>query len=298
MESNRESAIKRFSGDVDDPHKEWRRWKRWARAHLVVQRARGVPEEALGSLLFTLLDGSALRAFDSTNMDLLEQAGGQDIIFDVLDDRYPEEAAHDRLGEVLDTIFNLKVDKAESTATYTGKVRAAVAAAEAEGVTFPSVARGYLLLRFSRLGPERKAVVMAAARQSYEEADIAAALRTTYPEGLYQSKPTGIHVVDEVDIDDYLEDQEISETLMAQAGEGPGDGDNDEPIEEQDAIDILLSWKQTRVGINKTKLSRGFGGQPKDFKKLEARVKCFKCHEIGHFSRNCPRRSSKKSYSW
>ena len=58
-------------------------------------------------------------------------------------------------------------------------------------------------------------------------------------------------------------------------------------------MDILLSWKQTRVGINKTKLSRGFGGHPRDFKKLEARVKCFKCKQIGHFSRNCPKRSAK-----
>ena len=131
--------MKRFSGDADDPQKEWRRWKRWARAYLVVQRARGVPGEALGSLLFTLLDGSALRAFDSTSIDVLEQPGRQDIIFNVLDGRYPAEAAHDRLGEVLDTIFNLKVEK-PGARPPAGKVRAAFAAAEAEGVSFPSVA--------------------------------------------------------------------------------------------------------------------------------------------------------------
>ena len=36
-----------------------------------------VPEEALGSLLYTLLDGVALRAFDAISMDDIEAAGGQ-----------------------------------------------------------------------------------------------------------------------------------------------------------------------------------------------------------------------------
>ena len=63
--------------------------------------------------------------------------------------------------------------------------------------------------------------------------------------------------------------------------------DDNEPIEEQDAINCLLSWKQTRVGIAKEKLNRGFAGG-RDFKKLEARVRCFKWKQIGHFNRNCP----------
>ena len=109
---------------------------------------RGVDETALGAMLFTLLDGTALRAFDSVELDSLEQAGGQDIIYQVLDERFPEEAVHDRLGEVLDGVFDLKVDKNESTAAFTGKARAAFTAAEAEGVKLPSVAKGYLLLRF------------------------------------------------------------------------------------------------------------------------------------------------------
>ena len=89
-----------------------------------------------------MLDGTALRSFDAVNMDDLEQAGGQDLIYQVLDDRFPEEAVHDRLGEVLDRVFDLKVDRGESTSQYTGKARAAFSAAEAEGVRLPSVARG------------------------------------------------------------------------------------------------------------------------------------------------------------
>ena len=148
--SKNESMVRRFNGEGQDRQKEWKRWKRWARAYLTVQKARGVDKKAMGSLLFTLLDGAALRAFDSVNMDELEQVGGE-VIYQTLDERHPEEAVHDRLSEVLDAIFDLRVERNETNAVYTGKARDAFSAADAEGVKFPDVARGYLLMRFARL---------------------------------------------------------------------------------------------------------------------------------------------------
>ena len=44
-------------------------------------------------------------------------------------------------------------------------------------IELPDVARGYLMLRGARLGPERKAIVLAAAGQSYTERNVAQALR-------------------------------------------------------------------------------------------------------------------------
>ena len=85
---------------------------------------------------------------------------------------------------------------------------------------------------------------------------------------------------------------EVQEVLAAFNEEEPQVEDSGEPIEEQDAIDVLLSWKQTRTQISREKLARGLGGS-QDLKKLEARVKCFKCQKVGHFSRNCPLRRSK-----
>eukprot|EP00435_Cladocopium_sp_Y103_P008507 s2377_g2.t1 len=189
---NKEGYVRRFSGESQDAQREYRRWKRWSRAYLTVQKARGVPEDALGSLLYTLLEGTALRAFDAIPMEQIETAGGQQVVYDVLDDRFPEEASHDRIGEVLDNIFDLKVERGETTAVFTGKVKSAFSAAEAEGVKFPDVAKGYLLMRFARLGPDKRAIVLAAARQSYSEADVASALRTTYPEGLFSGKTTSL----------------------------------------------------------------------------------------------------------
>lgn len=239
---SRESQVKRFSGDGQDAQKDYKRWKRWSRAFLTVQRAKGVPESAMGSLLYTLLDGAALRAFDAVSMDDLEVDGGHQIIYDTLDGRFPEEAMHDRLGEVLDGIFDLKVERGESTAAYTGKARSAFLAAETEGVKFPDVARGYLLMRFARLSSEKKAIVLAASRQSYAEADVAAALRTTFPEGLYTGKLASMAAPVEVDETFFPEEHEAPEDDDVLAAEGL-DLDGDDPIEEQDAVDILMTWK-------------------------------------------------------
>ena len=137
---------------------------------------------------------------------------------------------------------------------------------------------------------------MAAARQSYEETDVAAALRTTYPDNLWTTSRSHhpVNVVDHA-LETPEEDEqadEVQEVLAAFNEEDPQMEDHNEPIEEQDAIDVLLSWKQTRTQINREKLSRGLGGS-QDLRKLEARVKCFKCQKVGHFSRNCPLRKSK-----
>ena len=91
-------AIRRFAGSGADAYRDYRSWKKWARAYLIVQRAKGTPATALGPMLFTLLDDVAARALEVVDMDELEQDGGESLIFDTLDSRFPDVAAHDRLG--------------------------------------------------------------------------------------------------------------------------------------------------------------------------------------------------------
>ena len=55
--------------------------------------------------------------------------------------------------------------------------RELVEKAAREGIELPDVARGYFMLRGVRRGPERKAIVLAAAGQSYTERNVAQALR-------------------------------------------------------------------------------------------------------------------------
>ena len=140
---------------------------------------------------------------------------GADRLFSCLDERFPD-LTHDKIGESLDDVFRLKVDKGERTAAYTGRCRELFEKAAREGIELPDVARGYLMLRGARLGPERKAIVLAAARQSYTERNVAQALRSTFPVNLGVTKEF-VHVMD--DCDEPLMPLEEQSTSEVDSGE-------------------------------------------------------------------------------
>ena len=117
-------------------------------------------------------------ALEGLNIGELCVVNGADRLFSCFDERFPDLETHDKIGESLDDVFRLKVDKGERTAAYTGRCRELFEKAAREGIELPDVARGYLMLRGARLGPERKAIVLAAARQSYTERNVAQALRS------------------------------------------------------------------------------------------------------------------------
>ena len=95
----------------------------WAKAYLTLLEAKGTPKEAHGSALFCLLDGPAELALEGLNIEELCLVNGADRLFSCLDDRFPDLETHDKIGESLDDVFRLKVDKGERTAAYTGRCR-------------------------------------------------------------------------------------------------------------------------------------------------------------------------------
>ena len=84
----------------------------------------------------------------------------------------------------LNNLFRLRVDKGERTAAFTGRGRELFEIAAREGIELPDVARGYPMMRGAGLGPERKAIVLAAAGRFYVEKNIARALRSTFQHSL------------------------------------------------------------------------------------------------------------------
>ena len=84
---------------------DYKSWKKWAKARLIVERGRNQKEETYGPLLYTLSDGVAADALEHVELDELAVAGGEEKLFEVLDERFPEREAADRVGDGLESVL-------------------------------------------------------------------------------------------------------------------------------------------------------------------------------------------------
>ena len=117
------------------------------KAHLTLLEAKGTPKEARGGALFCSLGGPAELALEGLSIEGALCRERCRSTLSCLDERFPDLETHDKIGESLDNIFRLKVDKGERTAAYTGRCRELFERAAREGIERPNVARGYLMLR-------------------------------------------------------------------------------------------------------------------------------------------------------
>ena len=113
-ENSNMRAARYFSGEKPE---EYKGWKKWAKMHL---KAKQIQEESRGPEIYCLLDGEAVKAVEDIDDMDLEQPGGEQRIFDILDERYPDAEPHDRIAEALSKVHTLRVEKEEKTAVYVG----------------------------------------------------------------------------------------------------------------------------------------------------------------------------------
>ena len=146
MDSNSSTgATKRFDGML---HNGAGNGENGQMSMLRSSRPRALtPKEAHSGALFCLLDGPAELALEGLNIEELCVVNGANRLFSCLDDRFPDLETHDKIGESLDNVFRLRVDKGERTAAYTGRCRELFEKAAREGIELPAVALGYLMLR-------------------------------------------------------------------------------------------------------------------------------------------------------
>ena len=105
-ESSGETTVSKvFTGDSEDAL-EYKRGKTWVLNKLLTLDSK-VPEKARGACVYTLLGGRALDCIEHLEPSEYQVAGGEKVILDILDQRFPQKDKSDEMSETLTSVFGL-----------------------------------------------------------------------------------------------------------------------------------------------------------------------------------------------
>ena len=143
--SQDQGGLSFFSGESED-HKDYRRWKAWVQSKMMTLDK--MPKEARGAYVFTLLSGKALECVEHLDPSAFQKEGGEKVLFDLLDQRFPQKEVTDEMSEVLTEIFNLRAAEGETLKAWISRATELFdRCARKTNVTFPEEARGWLILQ-------------------------------------------------------------------------------------------------------------------------------------------------------
>ena len=252
-------ASRVFSGD-DEDGKEYKRWKVWV-ANKLLTLSDKVPAAGRGAFVYTLLSGKALECVEHLEPSAYQKEGGDAVLFQLLDRRFPQKEASDELSENLSQIFSIKATDGESLKAWISRASEAFDKLQRKtNVNFPEEARGWVILHRSGLSPDQIAVVLARSLGVLKRDEVGRAMRSCFPDFVCpRKKAAGVALVDEEaedlafdDDEGQLEDVEqfLAEQLPTEA---------DDCFEEVDIADVLaVSWKEKRKELNRLQRSRRF----------------------------------------
>ena len=286
-----------FSGENAD-HKEYRRWKLWVSNKL--RTLDKLQKENYGSYIFTCLSGKALECVEHLEPSQYQCEGGDEVLWNLLDKRFPEKEKTDQLAEILGEVFSLRAKEGEALRTWVSRGTELFERCERKtGVKFPTEARGWMILRWSGLSEEQQAVVKGRAMGDMTLEVVSKAMRSVYPDFICRRR-TGAAMVEEVD--------GMEEALPSPSDEVQGFDDielfltdyvpedvSDETYPEQEVAEVLATtWRERRTEISKLQKQRRFS-DARDLKKsfrveieeLKKKTKCNRCGATGHWAREC-----------
>ena len=113
-------GLRYFSGEAEDG-KEYLRWKTWTQNKLVTLDK--LSEAARGPYVYTLLSGKALEAVEHLPHEEYFKKGGEKVLFEILDARFPQKETADEMSEVLGGVFALRINEGENMKQWTARVQ-------------------------------------------------------------------------------------------------------------------------------------------------------------------------------
>lgn len=299
--ASEERSLKRFSGEDDDAGKQLKKWHMWCQAKMVTMK--DLKNTQKGPWVYTLLDGKALEACEHVTLEEITKENGEDVIWKILQDRFPEKEASDLMGESLGEVFGLVASEGETAKQWTARVKEVCdRCARRASVDFPKAARGWLALHCAGLSDEQKAIIKAKTQGSLDFDDFRSCFPTYRASGSKLRKAIGaMPVVEEVPQDDGADDHfEDVEALLADHQLHTEVDPSVELSESEAAEALAVTWKERRQEISRVNRSRKFGTNRQlrtDIDELKAKTRCRRCNKVGHWARECKEPKSSGSQS-
>ena len=297
-------SIRYFSGESEDAL-EYKRWRNWVANKLLTLDK--LPKEAYGPYIYTLLSGKALECVEHLDTADYQKSGGDQVLLQLLDSRFPQKEKTDVMGEILGEVFNLRSKSNEPLKAWVARATELFDRCERKcGVKFPPEARGWILLHRAGLTEEQQAVVLARAQGKLEREQISVAMRSCYPEMICRGvKSTAAHLVEEDSVFDL--DESEAPTLEAEFadvelllsehhhhGLDEVNSSSDAFLETDVAEVLQVSWREKRAELSKLQKARKFTAAKElrrsfrvEVEELKRKTKCHRCGKQGHWSREC-----------
>ena len=139
-------------------------------------------KDAKGSFIMTLLHGRALECVEHLQPEECQKEGGDCVILDILDLRWPQKNRTDEIGEQVSLVFMLKATEGETIRTWCARARETFHSCHRKaGISFSEEAIGWLRLNCSGMTEEQRAVVLARANGNLKVGE-SQAMRSCFPE--------------------------------------------------------------------------------------------------------------------
>ena len=203
-----------------------------------------------------------------------------------------------------DTFYGPDRKKGERLHDHALRVQSNVRELARQGVRLPDQVQGFLLLRRANLSTQARIAIMTLAGNSLSFSDARKACKR-YADELFRDpkeyETRGPHTVfvsqaKEASVAAEEQEGDVDTALAALAGE------SDIDLEETDAQEILLAYKESRKLRREQRVNRGYRpvtgrtseGKPYrvdgrlEIKELISRTRCRICREKGHWARECP----------
>lgn len=264
-----------------------------------------------GPWIYTLLEGRALERCERLTLADLSSETGEDDLWKLLEDRFPQKEALDLMGESLGEVFGLAAKDGESSKEWCARVKDCFdRCSRRAGVAFPEQARGWITLRCAGLSDEQRAIIKAKTQGDLAYEKIAQAFQSCFPTYKASSrakKAIGCLMVEEIQDDVLSQDGETYPDVEAFLADRGMTIDPEEPVSESEAAEALaISWKVRRKEIQKVSQPRKFHGGPSsssassrsfriDMEELRRRTRCRRCGKVGHWARERSAENQRKN---